>query len=79
MSDTRLGPGETAVLEVALKGDERARMWLEVFPDDYYDHEVYDALLNSLPPGGNAHRLISPADASARDSAYRLFEREIGQ
>ncbi|HLB81072.1 MAG TPA: hypothetical protein VJJ77_11270, partial [Dongiaceae bacterium] len=53
------------------------RMWLEIHPDDYYDNEVYDALLGGLPAEGSAARLIEQADARAAASHYRLFERDL--
>lgn len=76
-ADTRLLPGETASLELSWQGSERIRMWLEVEPDDYYDHRVYDQLLAQLPNEGAAAQLISRADARAGASRYRLFETEV--
>ena len=73
-SDTRLFPGEVVTLELPWHGSDRVRMWLEVHPDDYYDHQVYDQLLDGLPLEGVAARLISEADARAKASHYRLFE-----
>lgn len=76
-SDTRLFPEVTAVLELPWQGSDRIRMWLEVHPDDYYDHQVYDQLLGGLPAQGAAARLISRADSLAGASRYRLFETEL--
>ncbi|RMD63792.1 MAG: hypothetical protein D6826_04070 [Alphaproteobacteria bacterium] len=76
-SDTRLLPGETASLTLPWQGAERIRMWLDVYPDDYYDEQVYDALLAQLPAQGAPARLIAAADARARASRYRLFETEL--
>lgn len=76
-SDTRLLPGETASLELPWRAGERVRMWLEVHPDDYYDHQVYDRLLRQLPAEGAPARLISEADSRAGTSRYRLFETEL--
>lgn len=73
--DSRLLPGRSAVLELEWGKAERARMWLDVYPDDYYDHQVYDGLLVSYQ--GEAKRLIARADAAARDSRFRLFETEV--
>ncbi len=78
-SDSRLLPGETATLFVPWKESDRIRMWLEVHPDDYYDHRVYDQLLRQLPAEGEAARLISRADSDARSSRYRLFETELAR
>ena len=76
-SDTRLLPGETASLELLWQDSDRIRMWLEVYPDDYYDHQVYDRLLGNLPAKGAAARLIAKADSQANASGYRLFETEL--
>jgi hypothetical protein len=76
-SDTRLLPGESATVEVPWGDGERVRMWLEVHPDDYYDHQVYDPLLANSPPASQAARLITEADTLARASRYRLFETEL--
>jgi hypothetical protein len=76
-SDTRLFPGRTASLVLPWQGSDRIRMWLEVHPDDYYDHQVYDRLLDRLPAGGSSAELIAEADARAGASRYRLFETEL--
>jgi hypothetical protein len=77
LSDTRLLPGQTATLEIAWGAARRVRFWLEIHPDDFYDHEVYDGLLAALPKGGPAARLIAKADAEARARRYRLFETVV--
>ncbi len=76
-SDTRLLPGETASLELLWQDSDRIRMWLEIHPDDYYDHQVYAQLLGNLPAEGAAARLIAKADSRASTSGYRLFETEL--
>lgn len=76
-SDSRLPPGGSVSLRLTWKGSRRIRMWLEVYPDDYYDHEVFDTLLAGLPAGGSAARLIAEADSRAAASRYRLFETEL--
>lgn len=76
-NDTRLLPGETAVLEIPWGDARRVRMWLEVHPDDFYDRDVYDELLRHLPKDSHAARLITEADARARESRFQLFETEI--
>src|SRR5262249_9777327 len=50
-SDTRLAPGQTAM--VVLRWEERAaaRVWVEVDPDDYYRREVFQQLLDASPSG----------------------------
>jgi len=75
--DTRLSPGESAVLDLPWPAGGRVRFWLEVHPDDFYDHDVYDALLRDLPKGGPAARLIAEADKHAGRARFRLFETEI--
>lgn len=75
-SDTRLLPGQSAMLEVAWPVSGRAWFWLEVHPDDFYDHDVYDGLLRDLPKGASA-RLIAEADAQAGRNRFRLFEHEV--
>lgn len=76
-SDTRLLPGQTASLELPWQGSNRIRLWLEIHPDDYYDQQVYDQLLDQLPAEGLAARLVSEADSRAMASSYRLFETEL--
>jgi hypothetical protein len=76
-SDTRLLPGETVTLDIPWQGSDRVRMWLEVHPDDFYDHDVYDVLLDQLPADGAAARLIAEADSAAAASRFRLFETEV--
>ena len=76
-SDSRLLPGTSAVLRLPWPPSGRVRMWLEVAPDDFYDHEVYDALMQQLAPGSAAAHLIAKADRRAETSAYRLFETEL--
>ena len=78
-SDSRLLPGQSASLFLPWNGDDRIRMWLEVYPDDYYDHQVYDQLLGGLPAGGSSARLIAEADVRAGASRYRLFETEFSR
>lgn len=76
-SDSRLLPGKTAVLELPWGKSRRIRMWLEVEPDDFYDHQVYDGLLRGMAPASEAARLIRLADERASTSGYRLFETEL--
>ena len=52
-------------------------MWLEIWPDDYYDNQVYDNLLAGLVPGSPAMQLITRADRTAQASSYRLFVTEV--
>ena len=75
-SDSRLLPGETARLEMEWPESGRVKMWLEVHPDDFYDHSVYDVLLQQLADGPAAE-LIARADREAESSHFSLFETEI--
>ena len=77
--DTRLLPGVTATLTVPWRGYRRARMWLEVRPDHYYDTKVYDALLAGLATGTPAADLIARADRAALTSSYELFVTEVAR
>lgn len=77
LSDTRLLPGEKALLTLPWQRFAKARVWLEVKPDDYYDNQVYDALLDNLPAGSHAAHLIARADNTARASSYRLFVTDV--
>lgn len=77
--DSRLLPGETATLTLPWGEHTRARMWLEVWPDHYYDTQVYDAVLAGLVPGSPAADLISSADRAAQESNYRLFVTEVAK
>lgn len=72
-SDTRLLPGQSASLLVPWGEAASVRLWLEVTPDHFYDHEVYDDLLERLDAGSPAARLIAEADRRAAASRYRLF------
>lgn len=78
-SDTRLLPGQSATLEMPWPASGRLRMWLEVHPDDFYDHDVYDDLLRELAKDGPAAALIAEADRRARASRFRLFERDFAR
>jgi len=75
-SDTRLLPGKTASLEMEWPESGRMKMWLEVHPDDFYDHSVYDVLLQQLADGPAAD-LIAEADRRAEASRFSLFETEL--
>ncbi|CAA7620141.1 multiheme c-type cytochrome [Magnetospirillum sp. SS-4] len=77
--DTRLSPGETAVLDMPWPAGGRVRFWLEVHPDDFYDHDVYDGLLAGLPGKSPAARLIAEADAQAGRNRFRLFETLVSR
>lgn len=76
-SDTRLLPGQTASIETKWNGADRIRAWLDVIPDDYYEAEVYRGLLQSLPRGSEAVKLIGRAADDAAKSRFRLFESEL--
>ncbi|OHC75021.1 MAG: hypothetical protein A3G18_02330 [Rhodospirillales bacterium RIFCSPLOWO2_12_FULL_58_28] len=73
--DTRLPPGRSESLDITWGAARRVRMWLEIYPDDFYDHQVYDGLKSSLK--GEAAKLIAKADDDAGKSRYRLFETDL--
>lgn len=73
-SDTRLAPGQAATLEMSWPKSGAVQLWLEVHPDDFYDHDVYDGLLRDLPGASPAAKLIAEADHRAESSHFRLFE-----
>ena len=73
-SDTRLLPGKSISLEIPWPDSGAVRLWLEVQPDDFYDHQVYDRLLHELPKNTSAAKLITQADRRAKTSHFRLFE-----
>jgi hypothetical protein len=77
LSDTRLLPGQSAVIELAWGASERIRMWLEVLPDDFYETEIYPDLLGRLEPDSAAARLIAQAKAEAAKRSFLLFETEL--
>ncbi|TAN76305.1 MAG: hypothetical protein EPN20_02100 [Magnetospirillum sp.] len=77
LSDTRLLPGQSAAVEIAWKDARRARVWLEVRPDEFYHAVTYAQLRRDLPKGGAAARLIAEADSRTRDTIYSLFVTEI--
>jgi len=76
-SDTRLMPGQTAVLELPWNGYGRIRIWVEVLPDAYYATEVFPVLLKSGQQDGSSHRLIAQAAAAAGSSRFELFKTEL--
>jgi hypothetical protein len=76
-ADTRLLPGQTATLEMPWPSSGAVRLWLEVHPDDFYDHAVYDGLLRDLPKGSAAAQMIAEADRRAQANRYRLFETTL--
>ncbi len=73
--DTRLLPGRSAKLSVPWGGARRVRMWLDVYPDDFYANQVYGGLLREL--NGKARKLIVKASRAASKSHFRLFETEL--
>lgn len=79
LADTRLLQGQTATLEVPWPSSGTVRLWLEVHPDDFYDHSVYDGLLRDLPKNSAAAQLIAEADRRAQANRYRLFETVLRQ
>jgi hypothetical protein len=73
-SDTRLLPGETASLELGWGKSNRIKMWLEVYPDDFYEHEVYADLVESFADGSPEKALIEQAIVKAQASDFTLFK-----
>lgn len=73
-SDTRLLPGQSATLEMPWPKSGAVQLWLDVHPDDFYDHDVYDGLLRDLPGNSPSAQLIAAADRLAETSHFRLFE-----
>lgn len=76
-ADTRLAPGQSATLEMPWPNSATVRLWLEVHPDDFYDHSVYDGLLRDLPKNSAAAHLIAEADRLAQSNRFRLFETTL--
>lgn len=76
-SDTRLLPGETASLDSPWQGYDAVKIWLEVFPDNFYQREVYPELLKDLKSGSPAWTLIKQAIERAERSKFRLFEQVV--
>ncbi len=76
-ADTRLLPGQSSTLEMPWPSSGAVRLWLEVHPDDFYDHSVYDGLLRDLPKNSAAAQLIAEADRRAQANRYRLFETTL--
>lgn len=77
LSDNRLLPGQTATVEINWRDATRARVWLEVQPDDFYHSVTYAQLRRDLPKAGAAARLIAEADSRTRSTIYTLFAAEI--
>jgi Cytochrome c554 and c-prime len=76
-SDTRLVPGESAAIELPWNGSARARVWLDVIPDDFYTTQVFPGLMQTLPARSEARRLALEASAAAESSRFRLYETEL--
>ena len=72
--DTRLLPEQKATLLAPWAGGDRIRAWLEIHPDDFYDHDVYDGLLAELPKNSPEASLIAEADRQAAGRRFSLFE-----
>lgn len=75
--DTRLMPEQKTILLAPWAGGDRIRAWLEIHPDDFYDHDVYDGLLADLPKGGPESALIAEADRQAAASRFDLFDTVV--
>ncbi|RAU23904.1 hypothetical protein CU669_02195 [Paramagnetospirillum kuznetsovii] len=79
ISDTRLLPGQSAAVEINWRDATRAKVWLEVQPDDFYHSVTYAQLRRDLPKAGAAARLIAEADSRTRSTIYTLFAAEIAR
>ncbi len=73
-SDTRLLPNESASLELNWGDSNRIRMWLDIYPDDYYEHEVYGDLVTEYAAGSPEKALIEEAITIARANNFILFD-----
>jgi hypothetical protein len=76
-SDTRLLPGQSAGIEVPWNGSDRARVWLDVLPEDFYTTQLFPALMQILPPDGEAIKLVMQADIASRLTNFRLYDTEV--
>ncbi|WP_187435690.1 multiheme c-type cytochrome [Bradyrhizobium hipponense] len=76
-SDTRLLPGQSAMLEIAWPKSGRVKFWLEIYPDDFYHQHVYSNLLRELAADSAAAKLIAEADRTAQGSHFTLFETTV--
>jgi cytochrome c553 len=79
-ADTRIPPGEQRTVARAWRGAAvaaaaRARVTVEVHPDDYYDRLYVGQLAGALPPAQRA--LYERALAQARRSRYVALRRDV--
>jgi hypothetical protein len=79
LSDTRLMPSQSAVIEIPWNGHDRVRMWLEVIPDFYYSAAVYPELLKNAQLDQPSTTLLAKATATAAASSYTLFETQLNR
>jgi hypothetical protein len=77
ISDTRLAPGTSATLHYPWRGFRTIRVWLEVYPDDYYREHVYPELIKQMEPASASARMLELAVDQVAHSSYRLFESAI--
>lgn len=77
ISDTRLLPGHSATLRMAWGPWKRAKVWLEVQPDYFYEATSYPQMITGLPEESRSRAHLEAALAAAKSSAYRLFERVL--
>ena len=77
ISDTRLMPSQSAVIEIPWSGHDRVRVWLEVIPDFYYAAVVYPQMLKDASLDQPSTALLVKAAAIAAASSYTLFETEL--
>jgi hypothetical protein len=77
VSDSRLLPGQSAVIELPWNASERIQVWLQVVPDNFYETEIYPDRLVRASAGSAVSQLIMQAEAAAAKRSFRIFETEL--
>jgi hypothetical protein len=77
VSDSRLLPGQSAVIELPWNASERIQVWLQVIPDNFYETEIYPDRLARASAGSAGAQLIMQAEAAAVKRSFRIFETEL--
>jgi Cytochrome c554 and c-prime len=77
VSDSRLLPGHSAVIELPWNASERIQVWLQVIPDNFYETEIYPDRLARASAGSAVAQLIMQAEAVAAKRSFRIFETEL--
>ena len=80
LSDTRLAPGESAILRTPIKtGDvcaAKTAFKVIVDPEWYYHDQVYPSVMDELEDG-HARNLLSEAKLKSEERRYVLFEQVV--